>query len=478
MRILIKIPSRQRSEQLLRVTGEWIKRLSGLHECVFLFTLDIDDPSVVVTAARLKDLFASQAQLRAWGAADELSGHRAMCETRIGPAGRTKVQACNADIDWMRGQMMRYWGVAPDVIVLSSDDMVPLVDHIDDVIAHDMTVCAPDLDGALWYNDGYRGEALCTLPVMGATYYDRFGYIYHPSYKSLWCDNEYTDVGKALGKLPYIDTCILKHQHPLNDREHVLDDALYQRNAKPWVEDKANYIKRKGASAPRPDTAETPAPPPALSILICTVEARARSFESLRVELHRQCCLLPDPSRVEVLWATDQGQTRGGMTVGEKRNKLLHLATGDYICFVDDDDWIAEDYVKSLVGAVGADCVTFLGKMSVNGTAAGNFDFDMTFEHYATHGFNYMRTPNHLCPIRRDIALKVGFKTMTNREDSDYAVRVKPLLKTQVKINRVLYYYRYAPDSSETQRGYVPLSAAGVPVGKAPEERPRVVCAF
>ena len=33
------------------------------------------------------------------------------------------------------------------------------------------------------------------------------------------------------------------------------------------------------------------------------------------------------------------------MTIGEKRNRLLSLATNDYTVFIDDDDWIHEDYV-------------------------------------------------------------------------------------------------------------------------------------
>src|ERR1035437_5238332 len=127
MRLLIKIPSRERQEQLLSVTKDWLKRLSGKHECVFLFTLDADDVSAVETSEKLKLLFTRQNDLR-----HEPLAIRAMCETRIGPVGRTKVQACNADIEWMRGQMMKLWGVGPDVLVLASDDMLPAAEGIDD----------------------------------------------------------------------------------------------------------------------------------------------------------------------------------------------------------------------------------------------------------------------------------------------------------------------------------------------------------
>lgn len=41
---------------------------------------------------------------------------------------------------------------------------------------------------------------LMTLPIMDRVYYERFGYIYHPDYLHMFCDQEMTAVAHMLGK--------------------------------------------------------------------------------------------------------------------------------------------------------------------------------------------------------------------------------------------------------------------------------------
>jgi hypothetical protein len=77
-----------------------------------------------------------------------------------------------------------------------------------------MTEHYPDTDGVLWFNDGYQGNRLNTLCILGKKYYDRFNYIYHPDYISVWCDNEFMDVANLLGKQIYFDDIIIRHEHP------------------------------------------------------------------------------------------------------------------------------------------------------------------------------------------------------------------------------------------------------------------------
>jgi hypothetical protein len=69
------------------------------------------------------------------------------------------------------------------------------------------------LDSILHFPDGHVNERLITQSIMGRKYYDRFGYIYHPSYKSVYCDNEQQDVAKALGCYHYIPIPIFVHEH-------------------------------------------------------------------------------------------------------------------------------------------------------------------------------------------------------------------------------------------------------------------------
>ena len=81
-----------------------------------------------------------------------------------------------------------------DILVLISDDMIPEIKSFDQIIRSKMKEHYPDTDGVLWFFDGWR-EDLNTLCILGRKYYDRFGYIYHPSYESFWSDAEFTEVG-------------------------------------------------------------------------------------------------------------------------------------------------------------------------------------------------------------------------------------------------------------------------------------------
>ena len=60
---------------------------------------------------------------------------------------------------------------------------------------------------------------------------------------------------------------------------------------------------------------------------------------------------------VECLVAIDNREA----TIGAKRNQLLKDSTGDYVCFIDDDDIVSEEYVERILEGThsGADCISF-----------------------------------------------------------------------------------------------------------------------
>lgn len=154
-----------------------------------------------------------------------------------------KIHAINRNMD-----KAPYW----DIVVVMSDDMQCQVKGFDEVIRrgfenkHEMisnishdTWYTPNLDQALWFFDGWQHN-ICTLVVMGRTRYEKFNYLYHPDYISLWCDNEWTDVNKPTR----IDTILFLHLHPAWKQGEPMD-ALYQRNEAYFQHDKATYEKRK-----------------------------------------------------------------------------------------------------------------------------------------------------------------------------------------------------------------------------------------
>ena len=55
----------------------------------------------------------------------------------------------------------------------------------------------------------------------------------------------------------------------------------------------------------------------------------------------------------------------------------------------------------------------------------------------------YFRNPNHLNPVKRELALKVRFPEINHGEDHDYSKAIHPHLKTEEYIESPIYYYLY-----------------------------------
>ncbi len=80
-----------------------------------------------------------------------------------------------------------------------------------------------------------------------------------------------------------------------------------------------------------------------LSILIPTLPERQHILRRLLNTLERQ--KTPD---VEIR-IHDAG---GSMSTGEKRDRLIESAEGEYFCFIDDDDLVPEYYISEMLSAI------------------------------------------------------------------------------------------------------------------------------
>ena len=127
-------------------------------------------------------------------------------------------------------------------MVVGSDDFVCVQKGWDVIIQAAMLRNFPDTNGVLWFNDGHVGDKLNTLPIIGRKRYRKFGYIYHPEYTSLWCDNEFMEVNKDVQV--YSDQVLFKHAHPAWDATGRSDE-LYKRNEAFFNIDKIVYESRK-----------------------------------------------------------------------------------------------------------------------------------------------------------------------------------------------------------------------------------------
>jgi len=211
--LLLKYPSRGRPEIFKSMVDHYIKNLSGKHNVRFVFTFDQDDDTMNNDDIKnyLNDLDFDLTYY--------YGNHF------------NKVEAIN---DNLTDQDF-------DILVLCADDIY-VTENFDDKIVQEFVNSSHGLDAILQVYT-YRWEfALDVFCIIGKDYYDRFNYIYHPSYISEFCDNEYTSVAKSLDKTIETMNMILTHKW-----ESIKGDETRQRNMDRTLlnKDTNNFENRK-----------------------------------------------------------------------------------------------------------------------------------------------------------------------------------------------------------------------------------------
>jgi glycosyltransferase involved in cell wall biosynthesis len=184
-----------------------------------------------------------------------------------------------------------------------------------------------------------------------------------------------------------------------------------------------------------------------LSVLILTLPTRIDSYSNLIKRLNKQVLYNNLIDTVQILTFCDTKE----ISVGEKRNILLNKSCGKYVCFIDDDDVISDDYLIKLISGInsGADVVTFCGDY-VENTLRTPFSISMVHRGNYNEPNIFYRLPNHLCPVKREIALSSLFTDKNFGEDSDYAERINKQIKNEFHIQEKLYFYMYDSNTSQT----------------------------
>ena len=230
---------------------------------------------------------------------------------------------------------------------------------------------------------------------------------------------------------------------------------------------------------------------PKLSILILTIPDRAKKLKRLMDVLRPQ---IPEDGSVEVIVKEELHCDQGGPTVGANRNAALADASGDYVCFINDDDLVPEYYIDRILKAIEpskscpeyASCYVIstkvgyrnvtlddlnswefspdvvglkghyfvgvtdiLGPRSDTGETFGIvaknkpelFIHSMKFMEWKTVDGIRQRCPNHINPVKREIALQVPYPDKNLDADKEYSMALLPLLKTEVMIDDCIMYF-------------------------------------
>jgi len=226
MKLLYKVTSRSRPNNLKRTLLN-IQGMATNPDYLICLTLDEDDKTVN------NDEFT-----------DWLNQNFGLELHRVIGRSKSKIDAINRDLE-----LFSNW----DILVNVSDDQIFTVKGFDDRIELAFNMFAPDLDGFIHFRDSNHDpiDALSTLSIIGKKYFDRDGYIYHPSYVSVWCDNEAQEVAKQRGKYVFIDDLIFEHLHPAYGK--APSDSQYQKTESKHVHrmDQMNFQRRQKRNFPK-----------------------------------------------------------------------------------------------------------------------------------------------------------------------------------------------------------------------------------
>ncbi len=216
MKILCKVTSRGRPQELIKCIDTYLSLCDNSNNTKWLFSFDEDD-STVNNPAFLNSLYS-----------------RIEKPIIILGSSTSKINAINRDVNIYGGE----W----DILVNISDDQLAEKKGWDTVIINSMPT---SLDYSLWFYDGWQNR-INTMEILGRNYYNRFKYIYHPEYKSFYCDNEATEIAVKLNKVVKSDECIIKHYHyGWMPDTHMKKDETYKKAELTWNQDEQLFKKRK-----------------------------------------------------------------------------------------------------------------------------------------------------------------------------------------------------------------------------------------
>lgn len=232
MNMLVQFPTFGRAERFLDVLDQYVSMSSAENDIFFNINCDSADLNMTNSNVqrRIADIMEQRSNVRYTINYDH---------------NTEKISAINANI----ADLDFDWGV----VICASDDMVPKVDQWDLEISDAMQKHYPNLDGCVHFNDGNTNGNLITFSILGRKLYESFGYIYHPDYKSLYCDDEFTEVVRRMGKETYIDKIIISHEHYSieGSQNHGIQDIATLKTLKYSGRDQQVYVMRHKLGFPK-----------------------------------------------------------------------------------------------------------------------------------------------------------------------------------------------------------------------------------
>ena len=204
-KISIIHPTRSRPELAFKAAMNWISKCKNMEDVQYILSIDTDEPKLIEYTKLFKNFN--------------------ICITKND--NRSAIDAINNAARLAVGNLM---------IVVSDDFDCPM--DWDETL---LTSLDGKEDFIVKTADGIQAFII-TLPILDRKYYDRFGYIYYPGYRHMFCDSEMSVVGYMLDKTINLDI-MFKHNHYIVGG--MAKDAINERNDSTWEQGEQLFHSRK-----------------------------------------------------------------------------------------------------------------------------------------------------------------------------------------------------------------------------------------
>jgi hypothetical protein len=102
-----------------------------------------------------------------------------------------------------------------DIVVMQSDDIVWDVPGFDDIIRQAFAEHDPNFEKAIHFPDDHGKRKTIIVSILGINLYKQLGYLYEPSFFSVFADDFFTYQVRKMNKYTYVDKRLFTHLHPI-----------------------------------------------------------------------------------------------------------------------------------------------------------------------------------------------------------------------------------------------------------------------
>lgn len=180
------------------------------------------------------------------------------------------------------------------------------------------------------------------------------------------------------------------------------------------------------------------------SIMVLTQTSRAKFLRRLLDVLDPQVEKFKDQVHVDVRMFDPS------LSLGDNREVMRQDSMGEYLCFIDDDDLVPQDYVATILPLLdGIDYIGFPIKIFMDSVLERTAYHSLQYPGWTTKGGVHYRDISHLNPMRRDLALLCPMEGGVAEDFRwAYAMRQTGMVRHEHYIDRPMYDYLFRRNKS------------------------------